>query len=125
LALVFQLLLQNCEFMRPADDNLQFRQDRRLADVVVDTPLNQIHGRCLAVVIRHHDHGDAEIADFVEEFELLLNRVRTGIQVEDEDIALPLRNEFPDAVPATFEESGEPAAQGRRKEGCQIDVFRM
>jgi len=38
--------------------------------------------------------------------------------------ALPLRNEFPDPVPAPFEEGREPAAQGRRQKGCQIDVFR-
>ena len=111
--------------MCPANDNPEFLQCGRLPDVVVDTALNQVHRGGPAVVVGHHHHGQAEIADFVEESKLLLHRIRARIKVHDQDIALPLQNDFPHSVHAALEEDGEFAAERRRELEVQIGVLRI
>ena len=111
--------------MRPANHNLQFRQYRRLSDVVVDAALNQVHRSRSAVVIRHDHYRHAEIADFIEESELLLNGIGIGIKVQDQDITLPLRDDFAYSVHATLEEERKLTTERRCKKGLQTDFLRI
>jgi len=107
LARMFQFPPQHGEFIGAAHDNLELRQDRRLPNVVVNAALNQVQRCCPAVLIRHHHHGYAAIPYFVEELKLLLDRGRTVIQVQYENIAPLLRDDLLDRLPAAFVEQRE------------------
>jgi hypothetical protein len=86
LARFFKLPLQHRMLVRATDYDLQFRQRRGLAKVIIDAPLHEFHCCRPPLVISHYDYGHAGIAHLIEKAELVLDRAIIRIQVQNQDI---------------------------------------
>jgi hypothetical protein len=120
-----EFLFQHCALMRPAYDDLELRQGRRLANAVIGAAQKKLGCGGSSQIIRHHHDRNTGIRHLTEKRNLLFECRVVEVEIQNQDLGASLRGDLFDPVLIGFQFQVKQRLQRGRQQWQQLHILRV